>query len=116
MLPIPGAAAPACMEKRLGCTEIRRIAAKGCDSQTGAEGEGLHQSALPLQRSIDETERLKNRTKSKIRSRVEHAFWIIKGLFGFTKVRIEVWRKTFTACRYLRIGEPVHGSTPAVDG
>jgi IS5 family transposase len=36
---------------------------------------------------IDETERRKNRTKSKIRSRVEHAFWIIKGLFGFTKVR-----------------------------
>jgi transposase, IS5 family len=36
---------------------------------------------------IDETERRKNRTKSKIRSRVEHAFWVIKGLFGFTKVR-----------------------------
>lgn len=36
---------------------------------------------------IDETERRKNRSKSKIRSRVEHAFWVIKGLFGFTKVR-----------------------------
>ena len=36
---------------------------------------------------IDETERRKNRTKSKIRSRVEHAFWVIKGLFGFAKVR-----------------------------
>ena len=36
---------------------------------------------------IDETERRKNRSKSKIRSRVEHAFWVIKGLFGFRKVR-----------------------------
>lgn len=36
---------------------------------------------------VDETERRKNRGKSKIRSRVEHAFWVIKGLFGFTKVR-----------------------------
>jgi transposase, IS5 family len=36
---------------------------------------------------VDEAERLKNRTKSQIRSRVEHAFRIIKGLFGFTKVR-----------------------------
>jgi IS5 family transposase len=36
---------------------------------------------------VDETERRKNRTKSKIRSRVEHAFWVIKGLFGFAKVR-----------------------------
>jgi IS5 family transposase len=36
---------------------------------------------------IDHRERLKNRTKSRVRSKVEHAFWIIKGLFGFTKVR-----------------------------
>lgn len=36
---------------------------------------------------IDEMERRKNRSKSKIRSRVEHAFWVIKGLFGFRKVR-----------------------------
>jgi IS5 family transposase len=36
---------------------------------------------------IDECERAKNRTKSRVRSRVEHAFWVIKGLFKFTKVR-----------------------------
>jgi transposase, IS5 family len=36
---------------------------------------------------IDEVERAKNRTKSKIRFRVEHLFWVIKGLFGFAKVR-----------------------------
>lgn len=36
---------------------------------------------------IDEVERAKNRTKSRVRSRVEHAFWVIKGIFKFTKVR-----------------------------
>jgi IS5 family transposase len=36
---------------------------------------------------VDEVQRLKNRTKSRVRSKVEHAFWIIKGLFGFSKVR-----------------------------
>jgi IS5 family transposase len=36
---------------------------------------------------IDEVQRLKNRSKSRVRSKVEHAFWIIKGLFGFSKVR-----------------------------
>ena len=36
---------------------------------------------------IDEVVRAKNRTKSKIRSRVEHCFGVIKGVFGFTKVR-----------------------------
>jgi IS5 family transposase len=36
---------------------------------------------------IDAVQRLKNRTKSRVRSKVEHAFWIIKGLFGFNKVR-----------------------------
>ncbi len=36
---------------------------------------------------VDLIERGKNRTKSKIRARVEHAIGIIKRVFGFTKVR-----------------------------
>ena len=36
---------------------------------------------------VDEAERMKNRTKSKVRAKVEHAFGIIKRVFGFTKVR-----------------------------
>ena len=38
-------------------------------------------------RRIDEEEKARNRTKSRVRSKVEHAFWIIKGIFKFTKVR-----------------------------
>jgi IS5 family transposase len=36
---------------------------------------------------VDEKERRKNRTKSKVRSRVEHVIGIIKRVFGFAKVR-----------------------------
>lgn len=38
-------------------------------------------------RKLTEVERLKNKTKSKVRARVEHPFHIIKNRFGFTKVR-----------------------------
>ena len=36
---------------------------------------------------VNEVERAKNRVKSQIRSRVEHVFGVIKGVFHFTKVR-----------------------------
>ena len=36
---------------------------------------------------VDEIERARNRTKSKVRSKVEHAFHVIKRLFGFVMVR-----------------------------
>ena len=38
-------------------------------------------------RKLTDVERLKNKTKSKVRARVEHPFHIIKNRFGFTKVR-----------------------------
>ena len=36
---------------------------------------------------MDEPERAKNRTKSKVRAGVEHPIGIIKRVFGFVKVR-----------------------------
>ena len=36
---------------------------------------------------IDEAERARNRTKSKVRSKVEHSIGVIKRVFGFVKVR-----------------------------
>ncbi len=36
---------------------------------------------------VDEIERAKNRTKSKVRSKVEHSIGVIKRVFGFAKVR-----------------------------
>jgi IS5 family transposase len=36
---------------------------------------------------VDEVERAKNRTKAKVRSKVEHVFAVMKLKFGFVKVR-----------------------------
>ena len=42
---------------------------------------------------IDQTIRAKNRTKSRIRARVEHSIGVIKRVFGFTKVRYRALAK-----------------------
>jgi len=42
---------------------------------------------------VDEVERAKNRTKSKVRARVEHSIGIIKRVFGFAKVRYRGLKK-----------------------
>ena len=36
---------------------------------------------------IDEAAKAKNRTKSKVRAKVEHVIGVIKRVFGFTKTR-----------------------------
>ena len=40
-----------------------------------------------FKKRIDEVQRAKNRTKSKVRAKVEHVFGVIKRVFGFEKVR-----------------------------
>ena len=42
---------------------------------------------------VDEVERAKNRTKSKVRARVEHSIGVIKRVFGFAKVRYRGLKK-----------------------
>lgn len=52
--------------------------------------------------AVDEVERAKNRTKSKVRARVEHVIGIVKRVFGFAKVRYRGLAKNadrlFVAC------------------
>ena len=68
---------------------------------------------------VDEVERAKNRTKSKVRARVEHAIGVIKRVFGFAKVRYRGLNKNlyrllvtcalanlFMARRHLLRGQP----------
>ena len=38
-------------------------------------------------RPLSEVERARNRTKSKVRAKVEHVFLVIKRIFGWSKVR-----------------------------
>ena len=51
---------------------------------------------------VNEAERAKNRTKSKVRAKVEHAIGVIKCVFGFVKVRYRGLAKNahrlFVAC------------------
>jgi IS5 family transposase len=55
-----------------------------------------------FKKRIDEIQRAKNRTKSKVRAKVEHVFGVIKGVFGFVKVRYRGLEKNanrlFTTC------------------
>ena len=68
---------------------------------------------------VDEVERAKNRTKSKVRARVEHAIGVIKRVFGFAKARYRGLNKNlhrllvtcalanlFMARRYLLRSQP----------
>jgi len=45
---------------------------------------------------VDEVERAKNRSKSKVRARVEHVFAVVKRLWGFNKVRYRGLAKNAT--------------------
>ena len=53
-------------------------------------------------RALSDEERARNRTKSRVRAKVEHPFLILKRLFGFTKVRYRGLDKNvnrlFVAC------------------
>ena len=56
---------------------------------------------------IDEVEREKNRNKSRVRSRVEHVFGVLKLKFGFVKVRYRGLRKNanrlFATCALVNL-------------
>ena len=45
---------------------------------------------------IDEAKRSKNRSKSRVRARVEHVFAVVKRLWGFAKVRYRGLAKNAT--------------------
>ena len=56
---------------------------------------------------IDEVERAKNRTKSRVRSKVEHVFGVMKLKFGFVKVRYRGLKKNanrlFATCALVNL-------------
>ena len=56
---------------------------------------------------IDEVERAKNRNKSRVRSKVEHVFAVMKLQFGFVKVRYRGLKKNanrlFATCALVNL-------------
>jgi hypothetical protein len=64
---------------------------------------------------IDEVERAKNRTKSKVRAKVEHAIGVIKRVFGFTKNALPRPRQERPPpVRHLCPGQPVRRPPPSL--
>ena len=65
----------------------------GCQGQTEAIREAAPQAQdmtsrrVKTKAGVDQSEKRKNRTKSRVRSKVEWPFRIVKRVFGFTKVR-----------------------------
>src|SRR6202140_356335 len=82
------------------------------DQAYGGQSEANHQAAPMAQdmtnkryrhkNHIDEVQRAKNRNKSRVRSKVEHVFGVIKLKFGYVKVRYRGIKKNanqvFTLC------------------
>jgi hypothetical protein len=64
---------------------------------------------------IDEVERAKNRTKSTVRSKVEHVFAVMKLKFGFVKLSYRgLKKKCHPTVRGVRAGESVLGAEKTV--
>ena len=55
--------------------------------QHAPKAKSFIQAKAHRHRPLSETERARNRTKSKVRAKVEHAFLVIKRIFGWAKVR-----------------------------
>jgi IS5 family transposase len=76
-----------------GCTAIIKAAAP--------EARDFTNRRVRFAGYVNEVERLKNRTKSRTRARVEHPFLVLKRLWGFAKVRyrglVKNANRTFTA-------------------
>ena len=64
---------------------------------------------------VDEIERARNRTKSKVRSKVEHAFHVIKAAVRLRHGSLPWARQERSSLvRHLRPRQPVHGAPPSV--
>ena len=87
------------------------------DQAYRGQSEVIHESAPRAQdcthrryrykNHVDEAERAKNRSKSRVRSKVEHVFQILKLKFGFVKVRYRGLKKNanrlFAACALVNL-------------
>jgi IS5 family transposase len=73
------------------------------DGAYQGQGEAMRQAAPQAQDTtsrrtgykqvIDELQRKRNRTKARVRAKVEHLFRILKRVFGFVKVRFRGLKK-----------------------
>jgi len=76
------------MARRHGCGVTRPISGqRDVIRQHAPKAKSFVQAKAHRHRRLSEEERARNRTKSKVRAKVEHAFLVIKRIFGWAKVR-----------------------------
>jgi transposase, IS5 family len=94
MLPTARYCPICCMGKRPVCGVIRLTAVKrAVIRQLAPKAQDFVNRRYRHRGVVDEVERAKNRTKSKVRARVEHSIGVIKRVFGFAKVRYRGLKK-----------------------
>jgi IS5 family transposase len=75
--------------------------------EVAPEAQDLTHKQYRYKDRIDEIERAKNRTKSRVRSKVEHVFGVMKLKFGFVKVRYRGLKKNanrlFATCALVNL-------------
>jgi len=80
---------------------------KAAIQEVAPAAQDMTHSQYRYKNRIDEEERSKNRTKSRVRSKVEHVFAILKLQFGFVKVRYRGLKKNanrlFATCALVNL-------------
>jgi IS5 family transposase len=75
--------------------------------QVAPEAQDMTHNQYRFKKRIDEVERAKNRNKSRVRSKVEHVFAVLKLQFGFVKVRYRGLKKNanrlFATCALVNL-------------
>jgi transposase, IS5 family len=75
--------------------------------QVAPEAQDMTHNQYRYKKRIDEVERAKNRNKSRVRSKVEHVFAVLKLQFGFVKVRYRGLKKNanrlFATCALINL-------------
>jgi hypothetical protein len=71
------------------------------------EAQDMTSRRVKTEAGVDEAEKRKNRTKARVRAKVEWPFRILKRVFGFTKVRYRGLKEgSRVVVRSLRAGQP----------
>src|SRR5580693_7286314 len=96
-----------CMGKKPGFGVIRPIRDKAMFKECAPGAQDHTHRRYRYKNGIDELERAKNRTKSSVRSKVEHVFQVMKLQFGFVKLRYRGLKKNahrlFVTCALVNL-------------
>jgi Transposase DDE domain len=102
-----------CTGKRPGCGAITYRGQRAVIREHAPKARDFTNRRYRHRGVVDEVERAKNRTKSKVRAKVEHSIGVIKRVFGFAKVRYRGLKKKHAPpAGDLRAGQSINRAPP----